>query len=130
MLTLPIKEPWFSMILSGEKKEEYREIKPYYTSRFHNVFGTGSFDRAAFVTSNGISLVIDGQPVKHKILFRNGYGADRPEFVAVCSLSIGTGREEWGAESGKEYYTLTIHAITEKHNYTTFIRKEEYYETY
>ena len=29
MLTLPIKKKWFDMILSGEKKEEYREIKPY-----------------------------------------------------------------------------------------------------
>lgn len=29
MLILPIKRKWFDMILSGEKKEEYREIKPY-----------------------------------------------------------------------------------------------------
>ena len=35
MLTLPIKKKWFDMIKSGEKKEEYREIKPYYTSRFN-----------------------------------------------------------------------------------------------
>lgn len=34
MLTLPIKKKWFDMIKSGEKKEEYREIKPYYASRF------------------------------------------------------------------------------------------------
>lgn len=27
MLILPIKKKWFDMILSGEKKEEYREIK-------------------------------------------------------------------------------------------------------
>lgn len=33
MLILPIKKQWFDMIASGEKKEEYREIKPYYTSR-------------------------------------------------------------------------------------------------
>ena len=37
MLTLPIKKKWFDMILSGEKKEEYREKKPYYTSRFYNL---------------------------------------------------------------------------------------------
>jgi len=30
MLTLPIKKKWFDMIASGEKKEEYREIKEYY----------------------------------------------------------------------------------------------------
>lgn len=34
MLTLPIKKKWFDMILSGEKKEEYREIKPYWDTRF------------------------------------------------------------------------------------------------
>ena len=37
MLTLPIKKKWFDMILSGEKKEEYREIKPYYDSRFYHI---------------------------------------------------------------------------------------------
>ena len=36
MLTLPIKKKWFDMIKSGEKKEEYREIKPYWTKRFEN----------------------------------------------------------------------------------------------
>lgn len=38
MLTLPTMGKWFYMILSGEKKEEYREIKPYYTSRFKKIF--------------------------------------------------------------------------------------------
>ena len=36
MFILPIKKKWFDMILSGEKKEEYREIKPYYRSRLIN----------------------------------------------------------------------------------------------
>ena len=39
MLILPIKKKWFDMILSGEKKEEYREIKEYYETRFRNLFG-------------------------------------------------------------------------------------------
>ena len=38
MLILPIKKQWFDMILTGEKREEYREIKPYYTQRFSKVF--------------------------------------------------------------------------------------------
>jgi len=28
-LHLTLKKNWFDLILSGEKKEEYREIKPY-----------------------------------------------------------------------------------------------------
>ena len=38
MLTLPIMGKWFNMILSGEKGEEYREIKPYYMTRFKKIF--------------------------------------------------------------------------------------------
>ena len=38
MLILPTKGKWFNMILSGDKREEYREIKPYYTTRFKKIF--------------------------------------------------------------------------------------------
>ena len=37
-LILPIKKKWFDMILSGEKKEEYREIKSYWEKRFKKYF--------------------------------------------------------------------------------------------
>ncbi|MBO6031875.1 MAG: hypothetical protein J6Q22_10580 [Prevotella sp.] len=36
MLVLPMKKKWFDMILSGKKKEEYREFKPYWNSRVDN----------------------------------------------------------------------------------------------
>lgn len=39
MLTLTIKKKWFDLILSGKKKEEYREIKKYYDNRLQNLFG-------------------------------------------------------------------------------------------
>ena len=102
MLTLPIMGKWFNMILSGEKKEEYREIKPYYMTRFKKIFDM-----------HPNSYIPDGTDTR-EIRFRNGYGSSRPEFVAECSLDIKTGREEWGAEPGKEYYTLKIHQITER----------------
>lgn len=38
-LILPIKKKWYDMISSGEKEEEYREIKPYWTSRFMKKLG-------------------------------------------------------------------------------------------
>ena len=38
MLTLPIKKGWYDLIAGGVKKEEYREIKPYYTTRFRNLY--------------------------------------------------------------------------------------------
>ena len=102
MLTLPIKNKWFNMILSGVKKEEYRDIKPYYISRFTKVFNI-----------HPSSFVPVGDDIK-LIRFRNGYGNDRPEFVAKCSLSIKTGKEEWGAVKDKGYFTLKIHEIVKR----------------
>lgn len=32
----------------------------------------------------------------------------------MCTLSIGTGKEEWGAEAGKEYYKFHIKNISGK----------------
>lgn len=108
MLTLTIKRKWFDMILSGEKKEEYREIKPYYDARFMTVFRyKWLFD--------GMKNKNMEPPIK-EILFRNGYSKESPQFVAKCSLTIGTGKEEWGAEAGKQYYVLKIHEITERKN--------------
>lgn len=97
MLTLPIKKKWFDMILSGEKKEEYREMTPYYQVRFANLWKFDAFNGSAI----------------RKIRFRNGYSGDSPSFVARCTLMIGTGNEKWGAEPGKQYYVLKIHEISD-----------------
>lgn len=101
MLTLPIKKKWFDMIKSGEKKEEYREIKPYYDSRL------------------GVRLIIqeliNGSNAKFisNIMFRNGYGKDRPTILCECEISKGYGKQEWGAELNKEYYVLKILSVEE-----------------
>ena len=99
LLTLTIKKKWFDMILSDDKQEEYRELKPYYTSRFKNV---------------RLLRTVDCVPIKDAkcwILFRNGYSTSSPSFKALCSLDINTGNHEWGAEPGKEYYVLRIWEI-------------------
>ena len=36
ILTLTVSKQWFDKIVSGEKTEEYREIKPYWASRLVN----------------------------------------------------------------------------------------------
>jgi hypothetical protein len=45
------------------------------------------------------------------IVFRNGYSAASRQIKAMCTLSIGTGKPEWGAEQGKKYYILHIKEI-------------------
>ena len=99
MVVLPIKKKWFDMILSGEKKEEYRELKPYYQSRFKSVFEMHPY-----------SFIPIGSDIR-EIMFRNGYNGNSPSFIARCSLDIKTGNPSWGAEEGVEYYTLKIHEI-------------------
>lgn len=89
MLILPIKKKWFDMILSGEKKEEYREIKPYYETRFSNVWKIG-------------------ESILQPVMFRNGYSKNSPSFIADCTLGTNYGKPEWGAEEGKIYYVLHI----------------------
>lgn len=106
MLILPIKKQWFDMILSGEKKEEYREIKPYYQSRFKSVFEMGPH-----------SFIPSGNEEK-QIMFRNGYNKNSPSFIADCTLDIKTGKEEWGAVKGIEYYVLKIHRVYNEKNIT------------
>lgn len=108
MLTLPIKKKWFDMILSGEKKEEYRDKTEYYETRFMNHFGFILVDGKLYNRSLPEELRKDP---KQPIIFRNGYSATSPSFTAICSLREGAGKPEWGAEPGKEYYVLTIHEI-------------------
>lgn len=99
MLTLPIKKKWFDMIRSEEKKEEYREIKPYYEKRFQKVWG-----EHAYVDSWGKPIYWGEQ----KIRLRNGYSSDSPAIITTCTLSKKQGKPEWGAEPGKRYFVLTI----------------------
>lgn len=99
MLILPIKKKWFDMILSGEKKEEYREIKPYYDSRFskYNI-------RADYYKPIGI------------VLFRNGYSKNSPTLKCEVKCAIDIGKTKWGAEQGKFYYVLKILSVEEVRN--------------
>ena len=91
MLTLTIKKKWFDMILSGEKKEEYREIKSYYDSRFKNI----------------------GPEYMHEIVLKNGYRKNSPAIKCNCIIYKRCGNPDWGAEPNKEYYVLKILGVEE-----------------
>ena len=92
MLILPIKKKWFDMIVSGEKREEYREIKPYYEKRFKKL---------GILDDRGCGWFGD-------LLLRNGYSGDSPTIKVRVFCNVGPGRPEWGAEPGKNYYVLDI----------------------
>lgn len=93
MLVLPIKKQWFDMIVSGEKKEEYREIKPYYDKR--------------------LGYLTEGTGKITKIILRNGYRHDSPSVKCKCTVEIGEGKKEWGADPDINYYIIKIIEILE-----------------
>ena len=113
---LPIQKRWFDMILSGEKKEEYREIKEYYETRFQNLFGAVTIYPSSIFSDRSEYELLQGEAVPEEIrkdsmqeiIFRNGYSKDSKAIKARCKLRIGKGRPEWGAEPDKQYYILEI----------------------
>ena len=97
MLVLPIKKEWFDMIKSGKKKEEYREIKPYWTKRLNN-----EFDKMLKpIIPTNIERDVRKYPQWITIYLRNGYSPFSPMLKCSCKLRIGQGKEEGGAEKRK-----------------------------
>lgn len=82
-LKLVLKRKWYDMIASGEKREEYREIKPYWQKRFKQRYDT--------------------------VTFYLGYAKDRPSMTFnIEALIFGKGRSEWGAEEWRYYYIIKL----------------------
>lgn len=96
MLILPIKKKWFDMILSGEKKEEYREIKPYWITRFAN-------DLLKRENNYEYKWEAESDIVRqeYQVLLKNGYNKNSQKILCNCILKIGQGKEKWGAEKRK-----------------------------
>lgn len=85
MLTLPIKKKWFDMILSGEKREEYRDDTLHYRRLFEKRIG-----------------------IPTRIRLRNGYRLDSPTLECTVVPDRGSGRLEWGAPEGWRGFVLAI----------------------
>lgn len=97
MLEVTIKREWFDMILSGKKKEEYREIKPYWTKRL---------------------FYPDGNPVQYSaIRFRNGYDADSPTvLVWYEGVDMGKPNPDWCEPGWNHVYRLKLGEVISAEN--------------
>ena len=109
-LHLTLKKKWFDMILAGIKKDEYREIKPYWEKRLFEKFNNEPQNRS-LISDNGFNGY-------ERIIFKNGYSKNAPSFEIEClGIEIGEGNTEWGAEKGKQCFILKLgRIITENHN--------------
>lgn len=89
------------MIASGEKKEEYRELKDYWCNRFC----TKEWYKYEYeFLEKAIDKYYD------IVIFRNGYAKDAPTVTVECKgISIGHGKYEWGATG--ESFIITLGSI-------------------
>lgn len=114
-LHLTLKKKWFDLILSGEKKEEYREIKDYWWKRLCTV-GAVKYSMAT-IFNNGEqvdSLFKDYT----KIVFRNGYSKNAPEIHVKClGICTGVARPEWSDNWNGKVFIIKLGQIIETRNY-------------
>lgn len=110
VLTLHLAEQWYSMIVSGQKTEEYRVIKPYWVARlFQNNSNIVDVQDLASCMEGRIDLLkgyintqrIILKPYTH-ILFVRGYPKGNKPSVEkeIESITIGKPRkglcpDEW-----------------------------------
>lgn len=96
ILHLNLKGDWYFEIEHGDKRQEYREVKPHY-DRIFNEFG--------YVKIKGIEY----HATEILVCFSNGYATDRPQmYWTLHNLAIAQGKEKWGARKDVEYYTLYL----------------------
>jgi hypothetical protein len=78
ILYLTLKKQWFHMVAIGAKREEYREIKPYWDKRLNKHYDA--------------------------VEFRNGYAKDAPRvLVELKAIHKGVGSYIWGAPKEPVY---------------------------
>lgn len=96
VLHLNLTYKWYAMIEHGFKKEEYREIKPFYNR---------IFDEYGYITIKGKSYHCS----EVVVCFSNGYSKNRFQmFWTLLHLEKAKGEPKWGAEKDKEYYVLHL----------------------
>lgn len=99
MLTLPIKRKWFDMIVSGQKRTEYRDISEYWIKRL-----------SSETERQGIKAPFDKGL---KVCIKAGYAKDAPAaMLTLRRVDLGPGLPEWGAEDGRDYIRLHIASVT------------------
>lgn len=98
ILHLTLKKKWFDMIASGEKKEEYREITPYWKRRLEETYYETESD-----------CLVDAFKKFNCIRFVNGYSVNSPSIlVEFKNISIDYGKVKWGAEYATKYYCIHL----------------------
>lgn len=110
ILYLTLKRKWFSQVVEGTKKVEYREVKEYWVSRLFNRDGT--------------------QVHYDYVVFRNGYSRDSPtlmlEYNGIVGISDFEGVECFELELGNICENAAIEEEVSPEEKASGKREKEY----
>jgi len=123
MLQLVLKKKWFDMIDSGEKLEEYRELKRYWWKR---IMEMPYADQDLNILPEG------GYAFKHKLVrFKCGYQKHAPEMVfKLGHVRIGRAKPEWAEGSMDKVIVLPfIKRLMVLHGQSHKLLPDDEYET-
>lgn len=111
ILDLPLKKEWYNMIESGEKREEYREIKPYWKKRFLKDFPVTwriAMDMCISVGDFTAFHEKEIHPIYTHVRFRYGY-TKRTMTYEIDEITIGRGNPNWGAPTDRDVFIIKFH---------------------
>lgn len=116
VLYLTLKGEYFDRINSGRKRYEFREVKPYWTSRlmkYHTTFSTQRLKSSMEIKGEKYLSVTTGFSIELKpkhfdlIHFRHGYSAHSRTMTWECA---GITQRRY---KGKDYYVIALGNRTE-----------------
>ena len=123
VLYLSLIKEWFYAIVFGNKREEYREINPYWLKRLYEptielsrakwdaLFGKRVYENTYSLFMANVRMAIKNGYIKPKdykyVEFALGYpkkdDAERRKRYAVKEISIGFGHPTWGAPTKRVF---------------------------
>lgn len=107
-LHLTLKGKWFYQIAKGIKKEEYREIKPYWIKRLSATPIVHFFEFCPNV---------DFRPYTH-IEFSNGYSPASRKMIVECKgIDIGKAVPEWSDNWQGDVFRIHLGEVLQRINF-------------
>ena len=112
-ITFALKKEWFELIKSGEKKEEYREITPYWCNRLLDVKRLNmmiedcSAEMIELMVNKSYFHINQFSQVTFTLGYPNSGDKERRIVFKNAHIRIGEGKKEWGAKAGRKYFVIS-----------------------
>lgn len=121
ILRLNVYKKWFDMIKSGEKKSDYRELNrenfiKFFNFDFEKIY---IYDCYSYIFDKHFAFLKNYEPIDfEKVVFVNIGDKELKEDEELIienyeqiefklkQITIGYGRQKWGAEKGKKYFVI------------------------